>query len=132
MEILIKRVHDNAKLPEYGREAGPGIDLYALSDMTLEPGEKMVVSTGVAMAIPVGYIGLIRSQHSNVISQSVKVTVDQIDSGYREEVSVELTNTGESSVSVAAGEQIAQLLILQTHRAHLIEAEDVSGMETAE
>lgn len=57
MEILIKRLNPNAKLPVYGREAGPGIDLYTIEDVTIPPGEKKVLSTGISMAMPVGYIG---------------------------------------------------------------------------
>lgn len=127
MEILIKRTDANAKLPEYGSAAGPGIDLYALNGVTLNPGQTTVVATGVAFAMPVGYIGLIRSQHSLMLHEPVKVTPDQVNSSCRGEISIELTNTGDAPVEIGAGDQIAQLLVLETHRAHLIEAEDLSG-----
>ncbi|MCA9362171.1 dUTP diphosphatase [Candidatus Kaiserbacteria bacterium] len=127
MEILIKRLNDNARLPAYGREAGPGIDLYALDDVTIEPGERVLVQTGVALAMPVGYIGLIWSQRGMTTQNAMKVTTDIVDSGYREEVRVELTNTGSEQIHFAAGEPIAQLLVQQAQHAHLIEAEDLGG-----
>lgn len=132
MEILIKRTDANAKLPEYGSAAGPGIDLYALHETTLEPGQSAVIPTGIALAMPVGYIGLIRSQHCLMLHAPVKVTSDQVNSSCRGEISVELTNAGEEAVTFRAGEQIAQLLVLETHRAHLIEAEDLSGEASSE
>lgn len=127
MEILIKRLNEQAKLPVYGREAGPGIDLYALNETTVNPREKVVVSTGVAMAMPVGYVGLIFNKHSMVTNEEVKVVASLVDSGYREEIIVELMNTGENPQTYAAGEQIAQLLVQKIHHAHLIEAEDLSA-----
>lgn len=127
MEILIKRLHEDAKLPAYGREAGPGIDLSSLHEVVIEPGAKARVSTGIAMAMPVGYVGLIWSQDTMTISDPLKVTQGIVDSGYREEIIVELTNTSGATRTIAAGEVIAQLLVQQVHRAHLIEAEDVSG-----
>lgn len=127
MEILIKRLDDNAKLPAYGREAGPGIDLSSLHEVTIEPGARVQVSTGIAMAMPVGYIGFIWSQNPMTINDPIKVTESIVDSGYRDEIVIELTNTGGEGRTIAAGEVIAQLLVQQIHRAHLIEAEDVSG-----
>lgn len=127
MEILIKRLNDDAILPAYNSEAGPGIDLCIHGDITVEPGARIVVPTGIAMAVPVGYIGLIWNQESIVLDEPIKVTTSMIDSGYREEIKVELVNTGAESRTFTSGERIAQVLIQQIHRAHLIEAEDLSA-----
>lgn len=127
MEILIKRLHEDAKLPTYGREAGPGIELFSLHEVTLEPGAKVKVSTGIALAMPVGYVGSVWSQNTMTINDPIKVTRSILDSGYRGELFVELTNKSEETHTIAAGAFVAQLLVQQVHRAHLIEAEDVSG-----
>lgn len=127
MEILIKRLNKNAKLPIYGREAGPGIDIYTLNEVVIEPMARVRVSTGVAMAMPVGYIGVIWSHDTMVIDNPIKVTTGIIDSGYRDEIIVELTNTGLESIVINAGEIMAQLLVQHVHHAHLIEAEDLSS-----
>ncbi len=129
MEILIKRLNDQAKLPAYSREAGPGIDLYALDAVTIAPAEKVQVATGIAMAVPVGFVALVWNQHSSVINEAVKVTTGMIDSGYRGEIVVELINTGQETKMIAAGEKIAQLLMQKVHHAHLIEAEDLSNTD---
>ncbi len=126
MEILIKRLSEQAKLPVYGREAGPGIDLFSLDEVIIAPMETVQVPTGVAMAIPVGYVALIWNQQSEVINATTKVTAGLIDSGHRGEIVVEVTNLGQESLTIASGERVAQLLVQKVHHAHLIEAEDLS------
>jgi dUTP pyrophosphatase len=117
MEILIKRLEEKAKLPAYSHEAGPGIDLYALNTVIIEPGAR----------VRVGYVGLVWSQQPMIIDSSLKVTRGMVDSGYREEIVVELLNTGAETHTINAGEVIAQVLVQQVHLAHLIEAEDLSS-----
>lgn len=127
MEILIKRLEEKAKLPAYGHEAGPGIDLYALNTVEIEPGARVRVQTGVAMAVPVGYVGLVWNQHPMTINNHLKVTSGMVDSGFRDEIVIELTNAGAETHTVEAGDVIAQILVQQIHLAHLIEAEDLSS-----
>lgn len=129
MEILIKRLHDQATLPVYGREASSGIDLFSREKVTIPPGERVTVPTGIALAVPVGYIGVVWNRHSLVIGEPVWVTSSIIDSGYREEVLIELTNRSTEERTFEAGEKIAQLFVHKSHRAQLIEAEDFSGTE---
>jgi len=126
MEILIKRLDDNAKLPDYSSEAGPEIDIYSLYDVTVEPDSRLVVSTGVAMALPIGYIGLLWNKHGVIVDEPIQITPAIFDSGHRDEIKVEIINQGSESVSFAAGDKIAQLLIKKVERPHLIEAEDLS------
>jgi dUTP pyrophosphatase len=127
MEILIKRLNEGAKLPAYGREAAPSIDLYALHEVRLEPGARVQVPTGIAMAFPVGHIGLIVDQFNNIIDETIRVTFCTIDSGHRDEIKVELTNIGDTPCTFLPGAKIAQLLVEKAERAQLIEAEDVSN-----
>lgn len=129
MEILIKRLQEEAKLPAYDRAAGSGIDLFAVSEVTIAPGAQAVVATGVALAVPVGYVGLIWSRDNMTIKKSVKVTPDRIDSGYRDEIHVELTNTGTEDLVVSAGMPVAQILLHKIDHAQLIEAEDLGPRE---
>ena len=125
MEILIKRLDEQAKLPVYGSQAGPGIDIFALGEVTIGSGEKKVVSTGIVLAVPVGYIAYTWNQKSVSTKQEIKVTTEGIDSGYREEVRVELSNIGSEPKTIMAGERIAQLLVHKIHQVTLIEAEDL-------
>lgn len=125
MEILIKRLNENAKLPAYGREAGPGIDLYIDKDVAIEPGAKAVLSTGVIIAMPVGYVGYICGSNCMNIDDCVRTTMSVLDSGYREEIMVEVTNIGSDVQTFSAGEKIAQILVHQIVRSQLIEVEDL-------
>jgi dUTP pyrophosphatase len=127
MEILIKRISENTTLPAYGREAGPSIDLYAATEVRIEPGARAQVSTGVAMAFPVGFVGQIVDQYNTVIEEAVRVTPCTIDSGHRSEIRVELHNIGTTPVTFLSGSRVAQLLVVKVERAQLIEAEDVSA-----
>lgn len=127
MEILIKRLEQEAKLPVYSREAGPGIDLYAFEAATLAPGERRVIRTGIAMAMPVGYIGLIWNKNSMSAGDPIKVTTAMVDSGFREEITVQITNNGQEEMNINPGDTIAQMLVQQAHHANLIEAEDLSS-----
>lgn len=127
MEILIKRLSDQAKLPAYSSEAGPGIDLHSLNEVVVEPGVKVTVSTGVAMAIPVGYVGLVWSRNSLAITDPIKVSDSMVVSGYRDEILVEVENKGTEVVTFAPGDKVAQLMVQKIHRMQLIEAADLSG-----
>ena len=129
MEILIKKLNDQATLPAYDREAGPGIDVNSLVEVTIMPGTSAVVSTGIAMAMPVGYVGLIWNQKGTVIGEDIKATAGMVDSGYREEILVELTNTGAEEKKIAPGERVAQILVQKIEHANLIEAEDLSSFD---
>ena len=129
MEILIKKLDERAKLPAYASEASVGIELYALDKVVLAPGERVSVATGIALALPVGYVGFIWCRHGNLADDPVKVTKGIIDSSFRDEVVVELTNTGTEERVYEAGDKVAQLLVEQVHRPRLIEAEDLSSPE---
>ncbi len=129
MEILIRRLNETSKLPVYGQGAEPGIELYISEGVTIDPGSKVTVGTGVAMAMPVGYVGLVRSHLSMVIDEPIKVTTDVIDTGHREEIRIELTNAGTEAKVFVAGDIVAQILVQQAHRANLIEAEELAGEE---
>jgi dUTP pyrophosphatase len=127
MEILIKRLHETAKLPVYATDAEGGMNLYAAEEVAIEPRTSATVGTGVAFGMPVGYVGLVMSQHSLVLDNRIKVTPDRVDSGFRGEVRLELVNTGDDVYHVNVGDVVGHLLVQKVHRAHLIEAEDLSG-----
>ncbi|NCT02286.1 hypothetical protein GW766_03515 [Candidatus Parcubacteria bacterium] len=127
MEILIKRLYENATLPVYGREASSGIELCALTGVVIKPGMTVLVPTGIAMAVPVGYIGLVWGAPTMVVGNPIKVTTAIIESRHRDEIVIEISNTGTESKKISAGEVVAQLLVQQVHHAQLIEAEDLSS-----
>ncbi len=130
MEILIKRLSAENKMPAYASLASAGIELYSLAGGEVRPGEKVCVSTGIAFAMPVGFVGLLRGRYGVSSSDSIKVSAGFIDSSYRKEVKIELKNTGDETYTYERGDTVAQLLIQEVHRANLIEAEDLSGFNS--
>lgn len=126
MEILIKRLNEKAKLPNYVSESASGIDIYSLDEIVVQPGQKSVVATGVAIAIPVGYVGIIIDKRGYLLGKSLEIEPSVIDSSFREEIMINYVNHGDEEKVVSAGEKIAQLLVQKAEHPMLIEAEELS------
>ena len=113
-ELKIKKLDENAIIPTYGTEYSAGADLYALLDEDLEikPGETVMIGTGLAMAIPTGYAGLIYARSSlgskKGLAPANKVGV--IDSDYRGEIKVPLFNQSKETQIISKNERIAQII----------------------
>ena len=113
-ELKIKKLDEKAIIPTYGTEYSAGADLYALLDEDLEikPGETVMIGTGLAMAIPTGYVGLIYARSSlgskKGLAPANKVGV--IDSDYRGEIKVPLFNQSKETQIIAKNERIAQII----------------------
>lgn len=132
IELAIQRLRDDAVFPARAYAGDAGLDLAACERLELEPGERGVVGTGLAVAIPEGYAGFVQPR-SGLASQhgiSVVNAPGLIDSGYRGEVRVVLLNTdlGETFV-VEPGMRIAQLVILSIPQLELVEAEELPESE---
>ena len=113
--MKIKKVRANAMIPTYGSATAAGADLYACleADAVIEPGKTVFIPTGIAMAVPVGYAGLIYARSSMGAKRGLAPAnkVGVVDSDYRGEIMVALHNHGLESQTVSGGERIAQLLI---------------------
>lgn len=113
-ELKIKKLDEKAIIPTYGTEYSAGADLYALLDEDLEikPGETVMIGTGLAMAIPTGYAGLIYARSSlgskKGLAPANKVGV--VDSDYRGEIKVPLFNQSKETQIIAKNERIAQII----------------------
>lgn len=110
MELKIRRLHREAKLPAYGHVGDAGLDLYAYQRHVIEPGGVKAVPTGIQVAIPEGYAGLVWDK-SGISLQGIHRLAGVIDSGYRGEVRVVLANLGDGEFIIEKGMKIAQLLI---------------------
>jgi dUTP pyrophosphatase len=113
MEIVIKRLSDEATLPCYATAGAAGAVLYALSAEEVAPGEKTLVHTGVAMAIPEGYVGLVYARSGLATKRDLAPAnmVGVIDADYRGEIMVCLRNYGKELQRIEKGERVAQLVI---------------------
>lgn len=115
-KISVKKLRENAILPTYGSSEAAGADLYAcLEEPTvIAPGQTAFIPTGLAMALPVGYAGLVCARSGIACKRGLAPAnkVGVIDSDYRGEFLVALHNHGSQAQSVEPGERIAQLLIV--------------------
>ena len=116
MKIQVKKLNDTAILPTRGSLLAAGADLYALpseGDAVIEAGATRLIHTGIAVAIPEGYVGLIYARSGLATKRGLAPAnkVGVIDADYRGELMVALHNHGEEAQTVAAGERIAQLVI---------------------
>jgi dUTP pyrophosphatase len=126
--IEIKRLDPDLPLPAYQREGDAGLDLHAARDVTIPPGERTVIGTGIAVAIPDGYVGL-GTPRSGLAARSGLSIVNApgvIDSGYRGEIKVILINTDpRDAIEIRRGERIAQLVIVPVVSASLVERNEL-------
>ena len=114
MDLKIKKLADNAVIPTYGSEYAAGADLYSCEgEITFAPGETKMVHTGLAMQIPVGYVGLVYARSGIASKRGLAPAnkVGVVDSDYRGEIMVALHNHSTEPQSIVAGERIAQMVI---------------------
>ena len=118
-------------MPGYARRDDAGLDLLAAEAATIEPGGRALVPTGVAVAIPSGYAGLVLPRSGLALRHGVTVlnAPGLIDAGYRGEIKVLLINHDRAAATVARGERIAQLVLQRVERAELIEVEDLPASD---
>ena len=129
--MLVRRFDPTLPLPAYARADDAGLDLHAAEDTTMEPGGRALVPTGIALAIPPGYAGLVLPRSGLALRHGVTVlnAPGLIDAGYRGEVKVLLINHDRMPVTVARGERIAQLVL---HRIERAELHEVAELPTSE
>lgn len=111
LDIDIKRLDHEANIPTQAKRFDAGYDLCSLENYTLAPQEREFFRTGIAVAIPEGYVGYIKPRSGLAAKVGIDVLGGVIDSGYRGEIGVILLNTGESHCTIHPGDRIAQLVI---------------------
>ena len=134
-KLAIKRLDPDLPLPQRAHADDAGIDLHSAENVTLQPGERALVSTGIAMAIDTGYVGLIHPRSGLAAKKGLSIvnTPGTIDSGYRGEIKVCLVNTDRSeAISIARGDRIAQLLIQKIELPGVVEGDELDETERGE
>ncbi len=123
VRIEVVRDDPTLSLPAYARDGDAGLDLAAAQPVTLPPAGRALVPTGLRVAIPPGYAGLVLPRSGLALRAGVTVlnAPGLIDSGYRGEIGVLLVNHGAEPVAIARGERVAQLVIQAVARATLVE-----------
>jgi dUTP pyrophosphatase len=130
VEVLISRLDAGLPMPCYAHPGDAGADLYARQDVALAPGQRALVPTGVAIALPAGYAALVHPRSGLAAKHGITLVnaPGTIDAGYRGEILVNLLNTDSSQAfTITRGDRIAQLVIQRVSEAHFVEVESLPG-----
>ena len=111
MKLLVQKLDPSAKLPSYAYEGDAGMDLFSLEETKVDAGEKVEVRTGLKFAIPRGYAGFVWDKSGLAAKHHLKTMAGVIDSNYRGELLVILTNLGKKMYKIEKGSKVAQLVI---------------------
>ena len=113
MTLRFRKVHPDAVLPSYAHPSDAGMDVRSVEDLTIAPGKRALVHTGLVMLLPPKYEAQVRPRSGLALKSGVTVlnTPGTIDSGYRGEVGVILANFGDADFQVKKGDKIAQIVI---------------------
>jgi dUTP pyrophosphatase len=131
MELKVKKIQEDAKVPHYSHKGDAGLDLFSSVDSILNKGEVKPVPTGIQMAIPEGHVGLVWDK-SGISLKGVHRLAGVIDSGYRGEVRVVMVNFGEETFIIKKGMKIAQLLIQPVMDVEVVEADELEETSRGE
>jgi len=132
MELRIKRLKSEAKLPTYAHLGDVGLDLYSLEDKMLAPGERHIFFVGFALEFPEGYAAIVKDKSGLPKNFGLHTMGGVFDAGYRGEYNVNLINLGSESYHVKKGDKIAQLVIFPVVIAKLIEVDKLSDTSRGE
>lgn len=127
MTLRFRKVHPDAVLPAYAHPSDAGMDVRSVDDLTIAPGKRALVHTGLVMLLPPDYEAQVRPRSGLALKSGVTVlnTPGTIDSGYRGEVGVILANFGEADFQVKKGDKIAQIVIAPVTQPEIVETTEV-------
>ncbi len=126
MNLKVKKLKDDAKLPTTGHPGDAGIDFYAVEDVVFAPMSQMRVPTGIAIEIPDGHVGLIWDKSGISFNQGLKIMGGVIDCGYRGEIIMSLFNTTDKEQKILKGNKIAQMIIQKFEECDIVESNELS------
>lgn len=126
-KILMKRLDADLPLPRHATRGDAGVDLYAREGGVLQPGERTMVPTGIAVAIPEGYVGLVAPRSGLAIQNGVSLVNSPgiLDSGYRGELQAVMINGGAEPFEFSRGDRIAQLVVVPFVQQHFEVVEEL-------
>ncbi len=111
--LRFKRLDERATLPTRGSDASAGLDIYSIEDLSIEPKQRVLARTGLAVAVPKGFYGRVAPRSGLAVKNGLDVLAGVIDSDFRGEVCCALLNTGDETLTLPAGSRLCQLIIEQ-------------------
>jgi dUTP pyrophosphatase len=128
--LPVRRLDAGAILPTRAHDRDAGYDLYAIEHVTLEPGERATIRTGIAIALPPGHAGLVMPRSGLAAKHGISIVnaPGLIDEGYRGELKILLLNTDRAEpFTVAPGDRIAQIVLVEVSTPEVIEVDELSA-----
>ena len=127
MTLRFKRIHPDAVLPSYAHPSDAGMDVRSVEDLTIAPGKRALVHTGLVILLPPLYEAQVRPRSGLALKSGVTVlnTPGTIDSGYRGEIGVILANLGDGEFHVKKGDKIAQIVIAPVTQPEIVETAEI-------
>lgn len=133
IEVKVKKLHPDAIVPNYMTEHAAGMDLCTVVDtpVVLEPGERTLLATGLAMEIPPGFEGQVRPRSGLALKQGISLvnSPGTIDADYRGEIGIIIINHGKEPVEFRQGDRVAQLIIAPVTRAALLVVDELNNTD---
>lgn len=126
MQLKVKKLKDEAKLPTKGHPGDAGIDFYAIEEVSIPAGGQRSVHTGIAIEIPEGHVGLVWDKSSVSFNMGLKVMGGVIDAGYRGEFIMNMLNTSNKDVVLEKGRKVAQMIIQKFEDCDILEVSELS------
>ena len=130
VQVLITRLDPSVPLPSYAKGGDAGADIATRVDVTLQPGERALVPTGISIALPDGYVALVHPRSGLAIKHGVTMVnaPGTVDAGYRGELQcIMINHDPKESVTFKRGDRIAQLVFQKVERAQFIEVDELPG-----
>lgn len=130
--VRFKKIKSHAVVPSYAHPTDAGMDLYSSEDYVVPAGKHILVSTGIIMALPVGYEGQVRPKSGLALKNGITVlnTPGTLDADYRGELGVILMNHSSVDFAVKRGMKVAQLVLKKFETAELVEDNNLDAVET--
>ena len=127
VNVHVKKLNEDAFIPEYATEGSVGFDLISTGDYYLEPGKTVLIATGLSVAIPAGYEIQVRPRSGASARTMLRVAnaPGTIDSDYRGEIKVILTNTGITPELISKGDKVAQGVLCRVPKAEFVQVEEL-------
>ena len=128
LEVAVRRLDPDLPLPAYAHPGDAGADLLTTVDVTLQPGERALVPTGIALALPEGYVAFVQPRSGLAARHGVSIvnTPGTVDAGYRGEISVLLVNHDPAEpVELRRGDRVAQLVVQRFETARFVEVDEL-------
>ena len=128
IQIPFVQIHLDLPQPKYAHDSDAGADLVSAEDAVLKPGQRLAIATGLHVAIPMGYVGLVHPRSGLALKHGISMvnTPGTIDAGYRGEIKVILINhDSETEFKISRGDRIAQLVIQKVEKANFVQVENL-------